>query len=144
MPRSSKVSSRSFEPLRKNPLSLRDDESLDKDFKVFKIADKNTNLSFSENKIRLENNIQLTSINLNNNPDLSTVVLQSTSTDTSDWYLGIVEFNAINGSTNGMYIYFANDVGMQWGYDNWTAANGNVDSGTKFYSLTTGSILTAI
>ena len=53
MPRKSKVSSRSFEPLKKNSLSLRDDEPLGSDLKIFKIGGENTPLSLSEDEFRI-------------------------------------------------------------------------------------------
>ena len=59
MPRKSKVSSRSFEPLKKNSISLRDDESLDKDLKILKIGGKNTPLSLSESEFRITSDLFL-------------------------------------------------------------------------------------
>ena len=53
MPRKSKVSSRSFEPLKNNSLSLRDDEPLGGDLKIFKIGGENTPLSLSEDEFRI-------------------------------------------------------------------------------------------
>ena len=48
-----------FEPKRKNPITLRDDELLDSNLKVIKVGGENTPLSLSNEELRIEGDLFL-------------------------------------------------------------------------------------
>ena len=59
MLRKSKVASNAFEGKKKNPISLRDDESLDNHLKVIKIGGENAPLSLSKEEFRVTSDLFL-------------------------------------------------------------------------------------
>ena len=59
LPRLSSIKDGSFEPSRKNPVSLRNDEPLDTHFKQLKIGDKTSPLALSEDGLRINGDLYL-------------------------------------------------------------------------------------
>ena len=57
LPKLNSISKGSFEPNRKNPISLRDDENLDDNFKPLKIGDSVAPLELSEGETRISGNL---------------------------------------------------------------------------------------
>ena len=57
LPRLSSITQGSFEPNRKNPISLRDDEVLDEGFKPLQIGAKNTPLQLSNSEIKIQGDL---------------------------------------------------------------------------------------
>jgi len=57
LPQLHSVTDGSFEPNRKNPITLRDDEPLDENLKVIKIGGENTPLSLSKDEFRIKSDL---------------------------------------------------------------------------------------
>ena len=57
LPQIRNFTEKSFESAKKNPISLRDDENLDENFKPLKIGGKNTALEFSNDSLRVSGNL---------------------------------------------------------------------------------------
>ncbi len=129
MPRKSKVSSLSFEPLRKNPLSLRDDESLGSDLKIFKIGGENIPLSLSKEEFRISSNLflegklsnPLLSIDYDYveiNPKVYTRFTSSDYTGSLDIYVASGDTYMVTSSDDFYFLGQGDDTGgiFSWGY----------------------------
>ena len=59
LPQLHSITDGSFEPVKKNPITLRDDEPLDENLKVIKIGGENTPLSLSKDELRINGGLFL-------------------------------------------------------------------------------------
>ena len=59
LPKLNSITQGSFEPNRKNPISLRDDDNLDDNFKPLKVGDLNSSLFLARNKVQINGDLFL-------------------------------------------------------------------------------------
>ena len=70
-----------FEPKKKNPISLRDDENLDSHHKILKVGDKNTPISLKNDAVDVQGDLTVNGVSVSTEPEVGTITALNNATE---------------------------------------------------------------